>query len=227
MGTFMKNIICYFIIFMACLLSPQIRAQGTITYLSNLGQPSMSGNGLGGVGSDSWLAAGFLSGNNIGGYMLNSIQLSLADASGNPTAFTAMLYGKDNNFTAIHPGSSLGSLDGSTNPTTDGIYTYTPDSSMFLSPNTIYFIVLTDGTSIANGAYEWNYIPGSPTFNLIDHWAGTGFYQSNTDSVGSWTTLSANAQFAVNAMAIPEPSSFALVFLGSGVLYYVRRAFNR
>jgi len=36
-----------------------------------------------------------------------------------------------------------------------GTFTYTPLSNLTLSPNTPYFIVLTAGITIANGAYEW------------------------------------------------------------------------
>jgi hypothetical protein len=58
-------------------------------YLSNLGQSS---TGSLAVGSDSWLAASFGTGTNEGGYELNSIQLAMTDASGNPSGFTVMIY---------------------------------------------------------------------------------------------------------------------------------------
>jgi len=54
------------------------------------------------------------------------------------------------------PGSSLGSLNGSFNPVTGSAYAYTPTSDLTLLPNNFYFIVLTAGTTIANGAYEWS-----------------------------------------------------------------------
>jgi hypothetical protein len=67
--------------FVAGLLAQQLAlAQGTTTYLSNLGQASA---GSLAVGSDSWLAAPFGTGFNAGGYVLDSAQLSLTDASGN------------------------------------------------------------------------------------------------------------------------------------------------
>ena len=69
--------------------SQVIQAQGTMTYLSNLGQSS---TGSLAAGSDSWLAAGFQTGTNNGGYVLNSIQLAMNAASGNPTGFKVMLY---------------------------------------------------------------------------------------------------------------------------------------
>jgi hypothetical protein len=156
----MKNLIIGSVIALASILAPQIlKAQGT-TFLSNLGQPSDGSNA---VGSDSWLAALFFTGTNSSGYMLGSLQLAITDASGNPSGFTAMLY------SALigggtFPGSSLGTLDGSLNPTTAGIYTFTPASNLTLSAETPYFIVLTAGTAVANGAYGWGYANTS-TYN--------------------------------------------------------------
>ena len=77
------------VVLAAGFLSPKIsRAQGT-TYISNLGQSSSTSAA---VGSDEWLALGFSTGNNSSGYQLNSIQLEMANAIGNPTGFAVMLY---------------------------------------------------------------------------------------------------------------------------------------
>lgn len=86
-----------------------IQAQGVV-YLSNLEQTSAGSHA---VGSDSWLAAGFKTGSNTGGYALNSIELGLTNASGNPSGFTAMIYSEANNPNGVLPGSSLGALNGS------------------------------------------------------------------------------------------------------------------
>jgi hypothetical protein len=144
----MKKIIIMFVL--GLLIQQIAKAQGTMTYLSSLSQTSA---GSLAVGSNSWLASDFFTGTNADGYSLDSIQLGMADASGNPNGFTVMLY------TAIvkagsFPGSSLGTLDGSLNPTTAGVYTHIPASSLTLSPGTEYFIVLTAGTALANGAYD-------------------------------------------------------------------------
>ena len=212
------------IIFAVALLAPQvIQAQGTI-YLSNLGQTP---DGSLAVGSDSWLGEGFRTGTNVDGYVLDSVQFSMMDASGNPSGFTAMIYSAIVNF-AILPGSSLGTLNGSVDPATSGVYTYTPASSMALSPHTTYFIVLTAGTAIANGAYEWG-LAGTYSYNPTDGWAvgnhqGTiGVFDSSLDG-SSWNLGNqGNLQFAINATAIPEPSPSWLVLLGSGVFIYARR----
>src|ERR1035437_4321193 len=126
---YMKNLIIAFAI--ALLATQIIRAQGTITYLSNLGQTS---TGSLAVGSDLSLAAEFLTGNNVGGYALNSIQLGMIDALGTPSGFTVMIYAQNGNPAGESPGSSIGTLNGSLNPVTAGTYTYTAPSNLTLSP---------------------------------------------------------------------------------------------
>ena len=218
-GTSMKKII---IVIVAALLASEIvQAQGTI-YLSSL---SSTSTGRPSVGSDSWLAAGFDTGNNADGYLLDSIALGMANAAGNPSDFTIMIYANKGGV-SISPGSNLGTLTGSLSPVNAGTYTYTPDSSLILSPNTIYFIVLTAGTAVANGAYEWSESAYPPSIN--DWGAGNGVLNSNNGIPGwSPTPYLGIAQFAITATAIPEPSPAFLLLLGSVVLMYVRRIFHR
>jgi hypothetical protein len=216
----MKNLIIGGVIAFAGILAPQIvQAQGTMTYVSSLSQTS---TGSPSVGSDSWLAADFGTGNNASGYMLNSIQLGMAGASGNPSNFMVMLYSAISGG-ALLPGSSLGTLNGSLNPTTAGIYTYTPASNLTLLPG-LYFIVLTAGTTVANGAYSWSESAYPPSIN---YWGvGNGvIHSSNGTSGWSPTPYLGIAQFAINATAIPEPgvsSLFALV--GLAFLWHRRKA---
>ncbi len=137
------------------LLDPRFAtAQGTTTFLSNLEQTPAGSNP---VGSDSWLAQQFTTGPNAGGYFVNSVQLGMTDASGSPSGFTVMICanGAEGGFA---PGSSLGSLTGSVSPSTGGIYTYNAPLDFNLSPSTVYFIVVTDGKSVASGAYEWGFM---------------------------------------------------------------------
>jgi hypothetical protein len=231
----MKKLISNSVIFFTvAFLAPQIlQAQGTITYLSNLGQPS---TGSRAVGTNSWLAMAFNTGNNPGGYILNSIQLEMADATGSPTNFTAMIYTLDTEpgVGGPFPGSSLGTLDGSLSPVGNGIYTYTDDSNITLSPspsryslNGYYFIVLTGGTAISRGpftgtnvgAYDWS-LAGTNSYNPTGGWgvAGETSYYSFNNGL-SWTPIeSFFPQFAINATAIPEPSSEILLGLG-GVFF--------
>jgi hypothetical protein len=212
-GVLMKKII---IMFVVGLLAPQIvQAQGT-TYLSNLGQLSIGSHA---VASDSWLAADFFTGNNADGYVLNSVQLGMTDASGNPNGFTIMIYANSNPDTIL-PGSSLGTLSGSTDPVTAGTYTYAPASNLTLSPNADYFIVLTAGTAVANGAYDWSRA-NTDTYNPSGSWrGGPGIFFTSSNGL-NWNLSSPYAQYAINATPIPEPSICGLSVL-SGLLFIWR-----
>jgi hypothetical protein len=220
-GTNMKRII---IMFAVALVAPQmVQAQGTV-YVSNLDQPSA---GSIAVGSDSWVAGNFRTGTNSAGYVLNSVQLAMTDASGNPGGFTVMIYGSDNNPIGEMPGSSLGTLNGSANPSTADIYTYTPASSLTLSPGTFYYIVLTAGTSVANGAYEWSY-DDAYSYNLIDRWGGGIAFHSNNGSLNSWRVSGGSSYhfplYAINGTAVPEPGVCSLFALGGlGFLWHRRK----
>jgi hypothetical protein len=217
----MKTLIIISCIILIGLFLPQfVQAQGTMTYLSNLDQTT---TGSLTVGSDSWLAAMFVTGTNASGYLLGSVQLGMADASGSPSGFKVMLY-TEITLQATFPGSSLGGLNGSLNPTTAGIYTYAPASSLTLSPHTYYFIVLTAETTITGGAYEWNYVTAN-SYNPNGGWGfplnGVGGSSNGT----SWPSqfVSDFPQFAINATAIPEPATVWLIFLGGGFFLYLRR----
>jgi len=197
------------------LLTQQLtQAQGTI-YLSNLDQPSIGNNPL---GSDSWVASEISTGNNTSGYLLDSIQLGMTSASGNPNSFTVMLYSAVA-LTGINPGSSLGTLNGSSDPSTTGIYTYTPNSSLILSPG-IYFIVVTAGTSVANGAYEWN-LTDPNSYSPINGWRAGGVWKSS-DGL-AWLYNSGAPQFVITATAIPEPGVLSSLGLGGLCFLWHRR----
>lgn len=214
----MKTLVIIGAIALGLSIPRMVRAQG-IVYLSNLGQASAGSLAL---GSDSWMATAFGTGTNSGGYSLSSVQLEMVDASGNPSSFTVIL------FTAVgvsglEPGSSLSTLNGSANPSAAGIYTYTPTSSLTLSPGTTYFIVLTAGTTIANGAYEWSF--ASSFNNGIDGWGAAYSILNSTDGLHWNFAHSGAAQFAISATAIPEPGILGLLGLGGLAFLRHRRKF--
>jgi hypothetical protein len=202
------------------LLFPRVSAaQGTVTFLSSL---SASSTGSADVASDSWLAAGFGTGNNVGGYALNSVELGMLNASGNPSAFTVMLYSMVPIGGGVAPGSSLGALTGSADPATSGTYTYTTPLGLTLSPDTAYYIVVTAGTTAANGAFAWNESAFPPSIN--QNWGVDNAILRSTNGATGWsvTPYFGIAQFAIYATPAPEPGAMELLALG-GLLVGFRR----
>ena len=187
------------------------QGQGTL-YVSNLGQGAI---GSPAIGSDKWEAQFIETGNNSGGYLLNSIQLLMNASSGSPSGFTVSIYSDVNNT----PSSDLENLSGSSNPSSGGLYTYTA-SGLLLSPSTQYFIVAIGATSMAQGAYTWDNTFGSPAG--INQWAiQEGIY--SLDNGLDWTVYGRNITFqsAIYATAVPEPSTWVLGLLGGGFAFYL------
>ena len=224
----MKKIIIYGVFALANILDSRIvQAQGTMTYLSNLDQASV---GSLAVGSNSWWAAPFETGSNPSGYVLNSVLLGMADASGTPSGFTVFLFSAASGTGPWWlPNFNLGTFSGSLDPTTAGIYTFTAISNFMLSPFRTYFIVVTAGTSVANGEYNWSYT-GATNYSSIENWSSsveqTG---ASTSSDGSpphpiWGIVPGDyAQLAINATAIPEPGVLGLFGLGGLAFLWHRR----
>jgi hypothetical protein len=195
-----------------------VMAQGSITYVSNLGQtPSGSVS----VGANAWYAGDFVSGTNAGGYLLDTVQLEMTDASGDPNSFTVMIYTGPDILGGNRPGSSLGTLLGSANPTAAGVYTYTSSSSLQLLANTVYFVVITAGTQTSGGVYSWSATSDPSTGYTAYHWGGTTFAES-TDGLNWNYVPSGFGQFALNATATPEPGVVGLLALGVS-LFGLRR----
>ena len=221
---YMKNMISVGIVaFAAMLLAQRVgQAQGTMLYLSSLSQTYTDAKP---VGSDSWLAARFVTGNNPGGYTFDSVQLGMADGSGSPSGFAVMLYSRSTNVFAILPGSSLGALSGPASPSSAGVYSYTPTTSLTLLPSTPYFVVATAGTAVANGAFNWGlsaYPPGIATGG----WAEGNVLYRSTDGGSSWSQplpYQGIGQVAIYATAIPEPGALSLALLAGLLLMRHRR----
>lgn len=216
----MKKLIVGCIIAIGLFVPKILPAQGVV-YLSNVAQSSAGSEA---VASNSWLATDFHTGTNAGGYLLNFVQLALTDASGTPSGFTAMIYSATGG-ASVSPGSSLGTLNGSSNPATGGIFAYIPASSITLSPSTDYFVVLTAGTAIASGAYEWSYA-GVNSYSPNGGWNSEGgafFISSNGSHWNSGTSV--GPEYTITATAIPEPGAFSLFALGGlGFLWQHRKA---
>jgi hypothetical protein len=191
-------------------------AQGTL-YFSNISQPT---SGVIATGSDTWLAQPFITGNSPGGYFLNSVQLSMGAAAGNPSGFTVSIYGYSGRF----PSVSLGSLTGP-NPSTAGVQTFSA-SGITLSSATPYWIVMTSSTPVGNGAYNWNFASNTNSFST-DNWSmrlGASYYFAYSSDGINWLNNNNNPfQFAINATAVPEPATTSLIIIGLAVCGLYRR----
>jgi len=206
-----------FIILMSAMLSPQtVRSQGTV-FVSSLSQPSA---GSLAVGSDSWVAADFIrAGNNPGGYALDSVELAMTPATGDPNGFTVMLYSAGVNQTL--PASRLATLTAASgDPVTSGIFTYTA-SDVTLSPLTDYFIVVTAGNPVASGAYAWSFENTAPAASSGGWQGDDGFWDSSDGS--HWHFANGEPQFALTATTIPEPETLYLMGLPGALFFAWRR----
>ncbi|HEX5399244.1 MAG TPA: choice-of-anchor R domain-containing protein [Verrucomicrobiae bacterium] len=212
----MKKITIGVVILIGLSVSRIVQAQGT-AYLSNLDQTPSGGLP---IGSDSWYAAMFITGTNSSGYMFDSFQAGMADASGSSSNFTAMIYSALTGG-GVFPGNNLCTLDASTNPMSAGIYTFTAVSNLMLLPSTTYFVVLTGGTTVAEGAYNWNYV-GTYAYSQEGGWR-TFANAFNSGNGSFWNSISStDTQFAINATPIPEPGILGLLGL-SGLAFLWRR----
>ncbi len=216
-----KTIISGIVASMFGLLTPNLmQAQGTM-YLSNLEQASI---GSLAVGSNSWVAGLFVTGQNPGGYVLNSVELAMANASGNPSGMEVMIYAAGGGGYSP-PVIYVGTLEGSLDPVSAGIYTFTPAAPITLVRGSGYAIVLASETAVADGAYEWSYgaansyNPSGGWFTLLGSVAGAWTYKD-----GSWA-INGNAfpQFSIEATAVPEPGVLSLLALGGLHLVWHRR----
>jgi len=138
----------------------------------------------------------------------------MAPASGAPSLFTVTLYSAQAGPIADLPGSSLGILNGSSDPVTSGIYNYTA-SGLALSPSTAYFVVLTSGTSVSTGFYAWS-VNNSPPVTS-GGWGGD--YALNSSDGSSWQATFSDPQLSLTATAVPEPDTLSLLAL-AGLLSY-------
>jgi hypothetical protein len=217
----MKKLIINGIIILAvALLPPQvIQAQGTMVYVSNLAQ--LQAGSLA-AGSDSWVGNEFSIGSNPGGYVLDSVQLAMANASGNPGGFTVLLYGTRAGGEAYYGSGgsdTVTPLIGSNNPSTAGIYTYAPPASLMLSQNYFYSIVINASTTVATGSYNW--IEADGPLNLSGGWSSSHALACSSDGL-SWSNSFGSSgvypEFAVNATAVPEPGVLGLFSVGILIL---------
>jgi hypothetical protein len=205
-----KSVLNGFVAVLLGLLGAQIgQAQGTLQ-VSNLGQTP---TGSATIGSDSWIAQDFGTLVNAPStYTLNSIQLLMNPALGNPSGFSVSIY------SSLNPVDNLGSLSGS-NPSAGGIYTYT-SSGITLSAGVDYFVVVTAAAPVALGSYDWSASSGLTENGTL--YIDDAYFSSSDGS--SWMGHGRQNvfQMAIFATAAPEPGTLGLLALG-GMLIGLRK----
>ena len=178
-------------IILACWFPKQTQAQ--VVVLSNLGGGTDSSYlDIGNNGSfpDIQAAVGF---STPTPYALDSVMLRLRVFSSQPVVG---IYSDSGG----NPAALLTTLNNPTfNSGTISNYTFTPDAAFNLNAGTTYWIVHSDAT----GFHSW-YLGGTPTGSAT--YAGT---RINFNGLPN-SNYSALPRFAVNATAVPEPTSFAL-----------------
>lgn len=189
------------------LIPKQLNAQGTV-FDSNLG-PSAGSIPIDG---SVWLGQQFQTGNNPGGYVLDSIQVQMAAASGTPSGFTLSFFSALNGV----PSQYLGVLTGSANPATADLYSYDASAlNLTLAPSCDYFVVESAANPSSQGSYEWD--AAAHDTGGEDGWQDLSLAFSN-DQGNDWTRTGRTAyEMAITATAIPEPSTWVLCLLGGGV----------
>jgi hypothetical protein len=207
--TIVKLILAAVILVPLCAL-----AQGTLQ-VSNLGQTP---TGSAAIGSDSWIAQEFITGNNPDGYTLDSVQLLMNAASETPAGFTVSLYSKTGD---PHSGSNgdspladIGNLNGSADPSSGGLFAYA-SAGLLLSSHTFYFVVVTSETPVADGSYNWSAAYRAGVGSSTTGWSIQDYYYSSLNgSTWSETIRQDVFQMGIYATPVPEPSTVALLFLG-------------
>jgi hypothetical protein len=152
------------------------------------------------------------------GWNLDSLTFTLSEIGTVGSPLNVSLY-SDASGT---PGTNLGTLNGpSPTGSSRSNYPYTPAGSIVMAPNTSYFAVLT-GANDSSNFYEWRNTTsisetGDPGWAIAD-------FDQYQDSTGTWTTDTSRLKIEVNATAVPEPSGFILLGLGSLALLRRRRS---
>jgi hypothetical protein len=200
----MKEFIASVACLTALMLPQSNQAQGVVSYLNNTSQ-SVVGNLS--IGLDySSIGIEFQTGTNAGGYFLNDLQLLFADATESPIYSGLHVVILSDPFGA--PGMNVAVLGTSQDPLNAGFFTYSPQTSATLEADTLYWLVVSTTATALGSAYNLRYTTDATTTSL-DGWEITG----NTAFGQPGYPV-----FSINAIAVPEPSTFILSVLGSALI---------
>jgi hypothetical protein len=212
-----------FVILIGLLASGMSAARAVDVY-SNLGNPDSSANAAIGYNDSTnfnvFYAQGFTTGASL--YNMKSVGLALGVTNAGNGSPQLQIYSDNPGV----PGSDLGAVF--TNPSfgTRAIYNLSLSTPFALSASTRYWMVLKDTTAGSSTKFNWYY---SDTFSSPSAQNGSSFQSLNgARSVNGGSNWVANTAFSqtgisIDATAVPEPSTYALAAIATGVMAAVAR----
>jgi hypothetical protein len=155
---------------------------------------------------------GFSVGNQLGSsdWDIQAIQFGLG-STGSPSPVVGIY-----SDVSSAPGSLLATFTGTTSVSTKALYTFT--GSFTALQNTSYWVVLANANSASQESYEWytNDAFTTPSQQNASNVNYLGTSERN-GVAGSWTGAIPSLSISVNAVAVPEPPTYALAMV-AGVL---------
>ena len=159
---------------------------------------------------------GFSVGNQLGSsdWDIQEIQVGLG-STGSPSPVVE-IYSDFASINGAVPGSLLATFTGTSAVSTKGIYTFT--GSFTALQNTSYWVVLSNANSASQESYEWysNDAFTQPTQQNASNVTYLGTKERD-GLAGTWNSTLPSLSIGVNAVAVPEPPTYALAMV-AGVL---------
>lgn len=166
--------------------------------------------------SGKWIARGFYTGPLFAGYFrLDSVSVSVSEVFDSPAGLQIAIYDRS----GVFPGDEriwVSSLA----PAVSGQFA-APADGLHLQPDSLYFLTLHAIPSSEPGGYSLDGYASEWAFEAQNGWQP--FFWGSSDDGLNWNRRTALAKFAINATAVPESSSFALLSLGGLLLLVARR----
>jgi hypothetical protein len=166
--------------------------------------------------SNQFQSQGFSVGNQVGSsaWDIQEIQVGLG-STGNPSPVVG-IYSDFFSINGAVPGTLLATFTGTTAVSAKGIYTFT--GSFTALENTSYWVVLANANSPSQESYEWysNDAFTQPTQKNASNVTYLGTKERDGVS-GTWNSTLPSLSIGINAVAVPEPSTYAMA-IGAGIV---------